>query len=156
MKWTLIFFKISTRTTTSSATATTTKSRAFSRRRIEDRPEPNSTTRNLRVCSSSIRKFCPISSRWLGPKTGTFTTLELGKNIEPRILRRKKFRERNRKFSKPFWRSVSFGATTQAWNTLLSGNHRLLSNTDCLSFVMCPLLAPLVIGFFICCGRLQY
>jgi hypothetical protein len=30
---------------------------------------------------------------------------------------------------------------------------------DCSSFVMCPLLAPLVIGFFsffFCCGRLQY
>jgi len=30
---------------------------------------------------------------------------------------------------------------------------------DCLSFVMCPLLAPLIIGFFsffFCCGHLQY
>jgi hypothetical protein len=26
--------------------------------------------------------------------------------------------------------------------------HRHLSNIDCLSFVLCPLLAPLVIGFF--------
>ena len=34
-------------------------------------------------------------------------------------------------------------------------NHRHLSNIDCLSFVECPLLAPLVIGFFSffsCCG----
>ncbi len=27
-------------------------------------------------------------------------------------------------------------------------NHRHLSNIDCSSFVMCPLLVPLVIGFF--------
>jgi hypothetical protein len=27
-------------------------------------------------------------------------------------------------------------------------HHKHLSNIDCLSFVMCPLLAPLVIGFF--------
>jgi hypothetical protein len=26
--------------------------------------------------------------------------------------------------------------------------HRHLSNIDCLSFVVCPLLAPLIIGFF--------
>ncbi len=27
---------------------------------------------------------------------------------------------------------------------------------DCLSFVMCPLIAQLIIGFFFCCDRLQY
>ncbi len=38
-------------------------------------------------------------------------------------------------------------------------NHRHLSNIDCSSFVMCPLLVLLVIGFFsffFCCGHLQY
>ncbi len=33
-------------------------------------------------------------------------------------------------------------------NNCLNTNHRHLSNIDCLSFVMCPLLTPLVIGFF--------
>ncbi len=31
----------------------------------------------------------------------------------------------------------------------MNTTHRHLSNIDCLSFVMCPLLAPLVIGFFL-------
>ncbi len=37
--------------------------------------------------------------------------------------------------------------------------HRHQSIIDCLSFVMCPLLAPLIIGFFsffFCCSHLQY
>ncbi len=41
-------------------------------------------------------------------------------------------------------------------------NHRLLRNIDCLSFVMCPLLVPVLIvnrllffSFFFCCSHLQ-
>jgi hypothetical protein len=42
----------------------------------------------------------------------------------------------------------------------VSLGHRHLSNIDCLTFVMCPLLAPVLIVnrllfFFFCCGRLQ-
>ncbi len=33
-------------------------------------------------------------------------------------------------------------------NNYLNTNHRHLSNIDCLSFVMCSLLTPLIIGFF--------
>jgi len=42
------------------------------------------------------------------------------------------------------------------YNNTKEGNS---SHIDCLSFVMCPLLVPLVIGFFsffFCCGCLQY
>ncbi len=35
------------------------------------------------------------------------------------------------------------GVAQLKWNS-----HRHLSNIDCLSFVVCPLLAPIVIGFF--------
>jgi hypothetical protein len=41
----------------------------------------------------------------------------------------------------------------------INGVHRHLSNMDCLSFAMCPLLALLVIGFFsffFYCSHLQY
>jgi hypothetical protein len=50
-----------------------------------------------------------------------------------------------------------------AWALLfqfcLGYTHRHLSIIDCLSFVVCPLLAPLVLyffSFFFCCGHLQY
>ena len=97
-------FQISTRTTIFSATEnrTTSGGRNFLRqRRSGDRPEPNLTSPSLspspRASSAMFRIFCPISSRWLGPGTGTCTTSGLGRSSEPRILRPKSFRSKSSK-----------------------------------------------------------
>ncbi len=59
-------------------------------------------------------------------------------------------------------RSISPRKKTDVWMNLKTfyDNHRHLRNIDCLSFVMCRLLVPVLIVnrllfFFFCCGHLQ-
>ncbi len=50
-------------------------------------------------------------------------------------------------------RGLSGKVRGNKYYTDLGLNHRHLSNIDCLRFVMCPLLVPVFLGFFFCCGH---